>query len=110
MLPAPAAGAKRVPTSGMASAGGRSKRKATSPPSRRAVDAILSRREILVAELARLRAHGVCSSFVDNAQQLLTRWWSSASWSAREELLKNADWLVRMEHRRESGAPVTEGS
>src|SRR5262245_14011042 len=107
MSAVPATGANRVPTSGMVSAGSRSKRKV---PSRPAVDSILSRRETLVAELARLRAHGVCSSFVDNAQQLLTRWWSSASWSGREELLKNADWLVRMEHRREPGAPATGGS
>ncbi len=99
-----------MPTPGMASAAGRTRRKSPPTPSRRVVDAILSRREALVAELARLRAHGGCSSFVDNAQQLLTRWWSSASWSGREELLKNADWLVRMEHRRESGTLAAERS
>jgi hypothetical protein len=64
---------------------------------------ILARRDRLVAEVALLRRRGEPSKFIDNAEQLLTRWWSRASWNAREELLKSADWLVRLEKRRELG-------
>jgi hypothetical protein len=67
------------------------------PMSRQKINSILSRREGLVAELAVLRRQGSESRFLENAQQLLTRWWSGASWDAREELLKSADWLIRLE-------------
>ena len=66
---------------------------------------ILARRDRLVAEVALLRRRGEPSKFIDNAEQLLTRWWSRASWNAREELLKSADWLVRLEKRRAGQAP-----
>jgi len=65
--------------------------------SRQRINSILARREGLVAELALLRRQGTESSFTENAQQLLTRWWSGATWDAREELLKSAAWLVRLE-------------
>ncbi|MFL5003102.1 MAG: hypothetical protein ACJ8DY_22205 [Xanthobacteraceae bacterium] len=67
--------------------------------SRQKINSILSRRERLVGELALLRQHGAASKFIDNAQQLLTRWWSGTTWDAREELLKSADWLLRLEKR-----------
>jgi hypothetical protein len=67
--------------------------------SRQKINSILTRRERLVGELTSLRQQGAASKFIDNAQQLLTRWWSGASWDAREELLKSADWLVRLEKR-----------
>jgi hypothetical protein len=67
--------------------------------SRQKINSILTRRQGLVAELALLRQHGTESKFIDNAQQLLTRWWSAATWDAREELLKSADWLIRLERR-----------
>jgi hypothetical protein len=41
---------------------------------------------------------------IANAQQLLTRWWSRANWDAREELLKNVEWLIRVERRRLHGS------
>jgi hypothetical protein len=66
-------------------------------PSRQRINGILSRREQLVAELALLRQQGAESKFIDNAQQLLTRWWSGATWDGRDELLKSADWLIRLE-------------
>jgi hypothetical protein len=68
---------------------------------RRAIDDILQRRDRLIAELSALRERGQASRFIDNAQQLLTRLWSAASWGTRESLLANADWLVRLEKRRE---------
>jgi len=57
-------------------------------------------RERLVADIAQLRERGATSRFINNAQQLLTRWWSTATWTAREELLKSAEWLVRLEKGR----------
>ena len=65
---------------------------------------ILARRERLVAEVALLRRRGEPSKFIDNAEQLLTRWWSAASWNGREELLKTADWLVHIEKGRRNRA------
>jgi hypothetical protein len=64
------------------------------------VNSILERREKLVAEVSSLRNLGTVSAFIENAQQLLTRWWSSASWNGREELLNAADWLIRLEKQR----------
>jgi hypothetical protein len=51
-------------------------------------------------EVAELRGMDASPAFGANAQQLLTRWWSRANWNAREELLKNVEWLVRVERRR----------
>jgi hypothetical protein len=64
------------------------------------IDGILAKRAQLIEELRLLRDRGESSKFVDNAQQLLTRWWARASWSAREELLKSAEWLLRLEKNR----------
>jgi hypothetical protein len=63
---------------------------------RRDVAAILRQREQLVSEIFVLRARGEASRFIDNAEQLLTRWWSAAPWSGREALLRSAGWLVRV--------------
>jgi hypothetical protein len=63
------------------------------------VNSILTRRERLVAEVLELR-HSETSKLTENAQQLLTRWWSAANWNAREELLRSADWLIRVEKKR----------
>jgi len=59
---------------------------------------ILIRRDRLLSEVMLLRREGD-SKLINNAQQLLTRWWSAANWNAREELLKTADWLIRLEKR-----------
>jgi hypothetical protein len=72
--------------------------------SRHRIDNILARRDQLVAEVALLRDGGEASKLIDNAQQLLTRWWSAASWNGREELLKTADWLVHIEKGRRNRA------
>ena len=62
------------------------------------------RRGQLVAELAQLRERDGSSQLIENAQQLLTRWWAAAGWNGREDLLKTAGWLVQIEKRRESMA------
>jgi hypothetical protein len=51
-------------------------------------------------QIAALHRLGQSSKFTANAEQLLTRWWAAANWSARGELLKTADWLLRVEKRR----------
>jgi hypothetical protein len=58
---------------------------------------IVERRAQMVAEIARLRDAAASSKFIDKAQILLTRYWSSANLASREELLKAADWLIRLE-------------
>jgi hypothetical protein len=58
------------------------------------IDAIVDRRTALVAEIGRLRAAGAASRFLENAQMLLTLWWSKADWAGREQLLKSASWQV----------------
>jgi hypothetical protein len=65
----------------------------------RNTQAIMIQRDRLIADITALRAHGAASKFIDNAKQLLTRWWSTASWSGREELLRSADWLIRVAQR-----------
>jgi hypothetical protein len=63
------------------------------------ISRILRQRELLVAEVTRLRQAGT-SPLADKAQQLLTRWWASAGWAAREQLLRTAQWLVQVEQNR----------
>jgi len=80
------------------------------PPSQtraRAIDGLLAQRERLAVEVAQLRKLDGTSAFVANAHQLLTRWWSRSSWSARAELLRNVEWLVRLEQHRDRREPLS---
>ena len=61
---------------------------------------MLARRRRLMLEIAMLEKSGQRSKFVANAEQLLTRWWAAANWKSRNELLKTADWLLRVEQHR----------
>jgi hypothetical protein len=72
---------------------------ALQPPKRQAA-AVLARREKLMLEIAMLQQSGQNSRFIANAEQLLTRWWAAANWKSRGELLKTADWLLRVEQHR----------
>jgi len=67
--------------------------------SRQNINEIVVRRDRLIALVAELREDHA-SKLTENAQQLLTRWWCTASWSARKDLLKSAEWLVRLEKNR----------
>src|SRR5262249_57101290 len=64
-------------------------------PQRR-IETILSRREQLMAEIGSLSESPTHSRFIDNARQLLTRWWATANWNGREDLLRTAEWAVRI--------------
>jgi hypothetical protein len=66
----------------------------------------VAERERLIGEVAALKERGEDSSFVDNARQLLTRWWSTTDWAARERLLKTVAWLLRFEDLRGSQMPL----
>ena len=67
---------------------------------------ILRDRERLVAELTKLREQGHDSRFLTNAEQLLTRWWSASGWNARQQLLKSAEWLLRLEKNPGAAKPL----
>ena len=70
---------------------------AREPTQRQRVENILRRRERLIAEVQDLSAAGGSGESAKKAQQLLTRWWSKADWKAREELLRVAEWVIRVE-------------
>lgn len=67
------------------------------PSQRQRVAGILRQRERLIAEVQGLSAIEGCSESAKKAQQLLTRWWANADWKAREELLRVAEWVIRVE-------------
>jgi hypothetical protein len=69
-------------------------------PPKRQVAAVLARRRRLMLEIALLQRSGQSSKFIANAEQLLTRWWAAATWKSRGELLRTADWLLRVEQHR----------
>lgn len=67
--------------------------------SRRRIEDVLRQRERLIAELQGLSTIQGCSESAKKAQQLLTRWWARADWKARVELLRVAEWVIRVEVR-----------
>jgi hypothetical protein len=69
------------------------------PLSRQNINEIVVQRDRLIALVKALRGNHA-SKLTENAQQLLTRWWCTANWSARRDLLKSAEWLVRLEKNR----------
>jgi hypothetical protein len=66
-------------------------------PHKRQAAAVLAQRHRLMMEIASLQKSGRRSPFTTNAEQLLTRWWASASWSARRQLLKTVSWLLHLD-------------
>jgi hypothetical protein len=68
-----------------------------SPSQRQRIESILRQRERLIAEVQGLSAVEECAESAKKAQQLLTRWWAKADWKAREELLRVAEWVIRVE-------------
>jgi hypothetical protein len=67
------------------------------PSQRRRVESILRQRERLIVEVQLLSAVEGYAASAKKAQQLLTRWWAKADWKAREELLRVAEWIIRVE-------------
>jgi hypothetical protein len=74
-------------------------RPAREPSQRQRVESILRQRERLIAEVQGLSTVEGYSASAKKAQQLLTRWWAKADWKAREELLRVAEWVIRVESR-----------
>ena len=54
-------------------------------------------------EIASLQRSGRASQFITNAEELLTRWWGTANWNARQELLRSASWMLQLEGNRNPG-------
>ncbi|MGB9366437.1 MAG: hypothetical protein WCE79_10525 [Xanthobacteraceae bacterium] len=75
------------------------------PPPKRRAAAVLARRTRLMLQIAALQRAGLGSRLTANAEQLLTRWWAAANWSARDDLLKTADWLLRADTLRDGNKP-----
>lgn len=64
---------------------------------RQRIEDILRQRERLIVEVQALSSVDGCAESARKAQQLLTRWWAKADWRAREELLRVAAWVIRVE-------------
>ena len=75
-------------------------------PHKRQAAAVLAQRRRLMIEIATLQKSGHGSQFTTNAEQLLTRWWASASWTARQQLLKTVAWLLHLEKCRTPDEPI----
>jgi hypothetical protein len=59
---------------------------------------IENQRQKLFAELMQLRElPGTSARSIETARTLLTKWWAKATWRKREQLIKSADWLIRLE-------------
>jgi len=56
---------------------------------------MIERRDHCMTEIARLRSGAnAAGSVFDKARQLLTRYWATASWHSRADILRTAEWLV----------------
>ena len=61
-------------------------------------EAIAAEREKLVAEMNALHERGqLPARSVRTLRNLLTRSWGGASWRARAQILRTADWFIRLE-------------
>ena len=83
---------------------------ASREPHKRQAAAVLAERHRLMIEIASLHTSGRRSQFTANAEELLTRWWASASWSARRQLLKTVGWLLHLEKSRKPNEPGVAGA
>jgi len=68
---------------------------------------IENQRNRLFDKMTELRkARGPSARAVETARLLLTKQWMKASWRTREQLIKAADWLVRLEGIRGAQSPA----
>jgi hypothetical protein len=74
----------------------------TKQPSVRCNSALIEiERERLFAKMAQLRkVRGSSTRSIETAEVLLTRWWGKANWRVRKQLIRAADWTVRLERNR----------
>lgn len=71
---------------------------------------IENQRKRLFDEMTELReARGPTARAVETARLLLTKQWIKANWRTREQLIKAADWLVRLEGIRRAQSPARGG-
>jgi hypothetical protein len=53
--------------------------------------------------VGRLREHDHANPVARTVQSLLCRHWMKASWKERADILRNTEWLMRLEHARREG-------
>jgi hypothetical protein len=87
------------PGKGLRPAAKRARSAAERNPEQKA-NTIVTQRNRLIEQIGLLRQRGAASRLTDNAEQLLTRWWPTANWRGREELLRSAEWLLSVENQR----------
>lgn len=81
-------------------------RPAAQAPSKISTNAILARREKLIAEVKNLEEKCQLSSrSVGNMRRLLTRKWGESDWQARLQILKSANWFIGLQTALSSGGP-----
>ena len=57
---------------------------------------MIARRDHCMTAIARDRAEANANAFFAKARTLLTRHWYPASWRSRADIVRNAEWLVRV--------------
>jgi hypothetical protein len=70
-------------------------------PTRRPIERIgrqemIERRDRCMSRIAHHRDEATPNMFFAKARQLLTRHWYPSSWRARADILRTAEWLVRV--------------
>jgi len=69
--------------------------RAARPVARIPRQALIDRRDHCMVAIARFWSQpGDRGSLFEKARQLLTRHWSAASWRARADILRTAEWLI----------------
>lgn len=64
-------------------------------------------RNRLFDEVMMLReARGASGNALETARLLLTKQWIKANWRTREQLIKAAEWMLRVESQRDAQSPA----
>jgi hypothetical protein len=61
---------------------------------------MIERRDRCMTEIAHHRDESIPNTFFAKARHLLTRHWYPSSWRARADILRSAEWLVRVGQKR----------
>ncbi len=71
--------------------------------------ALIERRDLCMREIVRLRSDADPSGNLANkARQLLTARWAAASWRARADILRSAEWLLGISRNAAATMPNAE--
>jgi hypothetical protein len=89
----------------------RSTRRKAPPGKGRSVERIgrqemIARRDRCILAIAGCRDEPNANMFFLKARTLLTRHWYPASWRSRGDILRNAEWLVRLGEKYNQAQPI----